>query len=101
MDTLNAITLNMVQTYNQILEGFIQTLFDWSKTWGFSSCTSIPEFISSLYLLSHDVYLWCVSVHALCTLHSFAIKFLILPIKKNGTDITSISKQLVLMNIIT
>jgi hypothetical protein len=42
---------------NQILEGFIQTLFDWSKTWGFSSSTSIPEFISSLYLPSHDVYL--------------------------------------------
>jgi hypothetical protein len=42
---------------NQILEGFIQTLFDWSKTWGFSSCTSLSEFISSLYLISHDVYL--------------------------------------------
>jgi hypothetical protein len=45
------------KTDNQILGGFIQTLFDWSKTWGFSSCTSIPDFISSLYLLSHDVYL--------------------------------------------
>jgi hypothetical protein len=44
------------KTDNQILEGFIQTLFDWSKTWGFSSCISIPDFISSLYLLSHDVY---------------------------------------------
>jgi hypothetical protein len=45
------------KTDNQMLEGFIQTLFDWSKTWGFSSCTSISEFTSSLYLLSHDVYL--------------------------------------------
>ncbi len=70
------------KTDNQMLEGFIQTLFDWSKTWGFSSCTSISEFTSSLYLLSHDVYLWCVSVHALCTLHYSAIKLLILLIKK-------------------
>jgi hypothetical protein len=41
---------------NQLLEGFILNLFDWSKAWGFSSCTSIPEFISSLFLISHDVY---------------------------------------------
>ena len=41
---------------NQILESFILTLFDWSKAWGFSSSTSIPEFISSLFLISHDVY---------------------------------------------
>ena len=67
---------------NQILEGFILTLFDWSKAWGFSSITSIPEFISSLFLISHDVYPWCVSVHALCTLHFFNI-ILSLPIKKN------------------
>jgi hypothetical protein len=41
---------------DQLLEGFILNLFDWSKAWGFSSCTSIPEFISSLFLISHDVY---------------------------------------------
>ncbi len=41
---------------SQILEGFILTLFDWSRAWGFSSSTSILEFISSLFLISHDVY---------------------------------------------
>ena len=41
---------------SQVLEGFILTLFDWSRAWGFSSSTSIPEFISSLFLISHDVY---------------------------------------------
>jgi hypothetical protein len=40
----------------QILEGFILTLFDWSKAWGLSSSTSIPEFTSSLFLSFHDVY---------------------------------------------
>ncbi len=32
---------------SQILEGSILTLFDWSRVWGFSNSTSIPEFISS------------------------------------------------------
>ena len=41
---------------SQILEGFILTLFDWSRAWGFTTNTSIPEFISSLLLISHDVY---------------------------------------------
>jgi hypothetical protein len=40
----------------QILEGFILTLFDWSRVWGFSNSTSISNFISSLFLISHDVY---------------------------------------------
>ncbi len=38
-----------------LLEGFILTLFDWSRAWGFSSNTSISDFISSLFLISHDV----------------------------------------------
>uniref|UniRef100_A0A2N9GZQ1 Reverse transcriptase domain-containing protein n=1 Tax=Fagus sylvatica TaxID=28930 RepID=A0A2N9GZQ1_FAGSY len=41
---------------SQILEGFILTLFDWSRAWGFTTHTSIPEFISSLFLICHDVY---------------------------------------------
>ena len=41
---------------SQILEGFILTLFDWSRAWGFTTHTSIPDFISSLLLISHDVY---------------------------------------------
>jgi hypothetical protein len=45
-----------IKVENQILEGFILTLFDWSKAWGLSSSTSIPEFTSSLFLSLHDVY---------------------------------------------
>jgi hypothetical protein len=41
---------------SHLLEGFILTLFDWSRAWGFSTSTSIPDFISSLSLISHDVY---------------------------------------------
>ena len=40
---------------SHILEGFILPLFDWSRAWGFSTSTSISEFISSLFLISHDV----------------------------------------------
>jgi hypothetical protein len=39
----------------QLLEGFTLTLFDWFRAWGFTTNTSITEFISSLSLLSHDV----------------------------------------------
>ena len=39
----------------QLLEGFTLTLFDWSRAWGFTTSTSITEFISSLSLLSNDV----------------------------------------------
>jgi hypothetical protein len=39
----------------QLLESFTLTLFDWSRAWGFTTSTSITEFISSLSLLSHDV----------------------------------------------
>ena len=58
---------------NQLLEGFIQTLFDWSRAWGFTTSTSISVFMSSLLLSSNDVYLWCVSVHIFCTRHFFNI----------------------------
>ena len=73
---------------SQLLEGFSLTLFDWSRAWGFSTSTSIPDFISSLFLISHDVYSWCVSVHALCTLHFIIIKSVLLPIKKKSKPIT-------------
>ena len=59
----------------QILENFTSTLFEWSRTWGCTTTSSFMEFSSSLYLISHDVNLWCVSVHTLCTLHSFFNKF--------------------------
>ena len=39
----------------QVLESFTLTLFDWSRTWGFTTSSSITEFSSSLYLPSHDV----------------------------------------------
>ena len=39
----------------QLLEGFTLILFDWSRAWGFTTSTSITEFISSSSLLSHDV----------------------------------------------
>ena len=55
----------------QILESFTSTLFEWSRTWGCTSSSSLMEFSSSLYLISHDVNLWSVSVHTLCTLHSY------------------------------
>ena len=57
----------------QILEGFILTLFDWSRAWGYNTSTSTSEFISSLFFISHDVNPWCVSVHILCTLLFFNI----------------------------
>jgi hypothetical protein len=67
----------------QLLEGFILTLFDWSRAWGFTTSTSITEFISSLSLLSHDVNFLLASVLTLCTLRFFSsIKFRPLPIKK-------------------
>ena len=71
----------------QILEGFILNLFDWSRVWGFSNSTSISDFISSLFLISHDVYPWCVSVHILCTLHFFNIISSITYQKKNCNTI--------------
>ena len=39
----------------QILESFTSTLFEWSRTWGFTTSSSITEFSSSFYLTSHDV----------------------------------------------
>ncbi len=39
----------------QILESFTSTLFEWSRTWGCTSSSSLMEFSSSLYLISHDV----------------------------------------------
>jgi hypothetical protein len=40
---------------SHLLKRFTSTLFDWSRAWGFTTSTSIPEFISSVSLLSHDV----------------------------------------------
>ena len=40
---------------SQLLDCFILTLFDWSRAWGFTSSTSVIEFISSLSLSSHIV----------------------------------------------
>jgi hypothetical protein len=73
---------NVSQSDNKILEGFTLTLFDWSRAWGLTTSTSISVFLSSLSLNSHDVIPLCVSVHTLCTPHSFLIKFCLLPIKK-------------------
>jgi hypothetical protein len=42
---------------SQLLEGFIQTLFDWSRVWGFTTSASISVFMSSLLLSLNDVYL--------------------------------------------
>ena len=33
---------------DQLLESFSGLLFDWSKVWGFTSETSLPEFVASL-----------------------------------------------------
>ena len=41
---------------SQLIESFATTLFDWSRTWGFSSTTTVIEFISFLSL-SHDIVL--------------------------------------------
>ena len=38
---------------SQLLECFASTLFDWSRTWGFSSSITVLEFVSSLSL-THD-----------------------------------------------
>jgi hypothetical protein len=55
------------KTDNQILEGFIQTLFDWSKTWGFSSCTSILNLfllcICFLMMYIFDVLVFMLYAH--------------------------------------
>jgi hypothetical protein len=40
---------------NQVLEGFIMTLFEWSRTWGFTSSITAMHFISSLSLNSSPI----------------------------------------------
>jgi hypothetical protein len=42
---------------SQLLEGFIQTFFNWSRVWGFTTSTSISVFMSLLLLSLIDVYL--------------------------------------------
>jgi hypothetical protein len=38
----------------QLLDCFSISLFHWSRAWGFTSTSSIIDFISSLLLISHD-----------------------------------------------
>ena len=45
------------QSNRQILESLTLTLFDWSRAWGFTSCSSFTEFSSSLYFPFHAVNL--------------------------------------------
>jgi hypothetical protein len=33
---------------DQILEKFVNSLFDWSRVWGLSTAASVPDFIVSL-----------------------------------------------------
>ena len=39
---------NLECSDNQILETFVTTLFQWSRIWAFTSCTSIVSFITTV-----------------------------------------------------
>ncbi len=39
-------------TPDQLLEVFVNSLFDWARTWGFSAASSVPEFVVSLHSAS-------------------------------------------------
>ena len=60
-------------TPDQLLEVFVNSLFDCSRVWGFTTASSVPEFVVSL----HSVFslFWCICcfswVHILCTFEVF------------------------------
>ena len=47
------------KTVVQLLEFCQRTLFDWSRCWGFSNCSTLTDFISSIRI---DYRLFCVVV---------------------------------------
>jgi hypothetical protein len=38
---------------NRLLDGFANSLFEWSQVWGFTSSASVLDFTSSLSLISY------------------------------------------------
>ncbi len=67
----NRRTLEDVSSFDsQLLDCFALTLFYWSRAWGFTTGSTVIDFISSLYLLHDDVIIWYSTFHVLCTLWS-------------------------------
>ena len=70
---------------DQLIESFVNSLFDWSRIWGFTTTNYVPEFVVSLHSVSCTF--WCIccfpQVHVLCTLRCFFNTILITYQKKD------------------
>lgn len=54
VDGVACIFEEAVKSESQLVECFISTLFDWSRSWGLTSSTTVLDFISSLSSISED-----------------------------------------------
>ena len=72
-----------------------RSLFDWSRYWGFTDCSLLPEFMSSLRIASWFLFLCCLFLfscvhhheHLVCFPFLFSsIILLLLPIKKKKNE---------------
>ena len=85
-----------------------KTLFDWSRCWGFSDCSTIFEFISSLSIALLSFFLFFVAVclfvafpcvhhheHLVLAFICFSVCFnnILLPIKKKFSSLVKVETK--------